>query len=46
MNKRERILAVGVGAGSILAGMISRRRIILSLVPLGAVTVARRPAGS
>jgi len=34
------ILAVGVGAGSILAGIISRRKIILSLVPLGAAGLA------
>lgn len=34
------ILAVGVGVGSILAGIISRRRIILSLVPLGAAGLA------
>jgi acyl-[acyl-carrier-protein]-phospholipid O-acyltransferase/long-chain-fatty-acid--[acyl-carrier-protein] ligase len=34
------ILAVGVGAGNVLAGIISRRRIILSLVPLGAAGLA------
>jgi len=34
------ILAVGVGIGSVLAGVISRRRIILSLVPLGAAGLA------
>ncbi len=31
------ILAVGVGAGNVLAGVVSRRRIRLSLVPLGAI---------
>jgi acyl-[acyl-carrier-protein]-phospholipid O-acyltransferase/long-chain-fatty-acid--[acyl-carrier-protein] ligase len=34
------ILAVGVGAGNVLAGAVSRRRIILSLVPLGAAGMA------
>ncbi|MGA2059295.1 MAG: MFS transporter [Thermoguttaceae bacterium] len=34
------VLAVGVGAGNVLAGFISRRRIILSLVPLGAAGLA------
>ncbi len=34
------ILAVGVGAGNVLAGIISRHRIILSLVPLGAAGMA------
>ena len=34
------ILAAGVGAGNILAGIISRRTIRLSLVPLGAAGLA------
>jgi acyl-[acyl-carrier-protein]-phospholipid O-acyltransferase/long-chain-fatty-acid--[acyl-carrier-protein] ligase len=34
------MLALGVGAGNILAGFISRRRIVLSLVPLGAAGIA------
>ena len=34
------ILALGVGVGSILAGIISRRRIIMALVPIGAAGLA------
>jgi acyl-[acyl-carrier-protein]-phospholipid O-acyltransferase/long-chain-fatty-acid--[acyl-carrier-protein] ligase len=34
------ILAVGVGTGSVLAGTVSRRKIMLSLVPLGAAGMA------
>ena len=34
------ILAVGVGAGNVLAGIVSRRKIRLSLVPLGAAGLA------
>ncbi len=34
------ILAVGVGAGSILAGVVSRGKIHLALVPLGAAGIA------
>jgi acyl-[acyl-carrier-protein]-phospholipid O-acyltransferase / long-chain-fatty-acid--[acyl-carrier-protein] ligase len=34
------VLIVGVSVGNILAGVISRRRIVLSLVPLGAAGIA------
>jgi acyl-[acyl-carrier-protein]-phospholipid O-acyltransferase/long-chain-fatty-acid--[acyl-carrier-protein] ligase len=34
------VLAVGVGTGCVLAGAVSRRKILLSLVPLGAAGMA------